>query len=79
MILAATQAERSELLRNAVLTALRTSGYRLLWNLECEVSDGLVTLMGALPSFYLKQLAQSIAMRVDQVREVRNVIEVYPA
>jgi osmotically-inducible protein OsmY len=76
MILAATQAERSNLLHDAVIAALRSSGYRLLWNLECEVRDDSVTLTGVLPSFYLKQIAQTIAMSVDQVREVRNGIEV---
>ena len=78
MILAATQAERSDLLHNAVIAALRSSGYRLLWDLECEVREDLVTLTGVLPSFYLKQVAQTIAMGVDQVREVRNGVEVAP-
>jgi len=78
MILAATQAERSDLLHDAVIAALRSSGYRLLWNLECEVREDLVTLTGVLPSFYLKQVAQTIAMGVDQVREVRNGVEVAP-
>ena len=76
MTLAATQTERSDLFRNAVIAALRSSGYRLLWNLECEVREDLVILTGALPSFYLKQVAQTIAMGIDQVREVRNMIEV---
>jgi osmotically-inducible protein OsmY len=58
--------------------ALRSSGYRHLGNLECEVRDDLVILTGMLPSFYLKQVAQTIAMGVDQVREVRNVVEVDP-
>ncbi|HEY7152573.1 MAG TPA: BON domain-containing protein [Gemmataceae bacterium] len=78
MILAATQTERSDLLHDAVLIALRSSGYRHLGNLECEVRDDLVILTGMLPSFYLKQVAQTIAMGVDQVREVRNVVEVDP-
>ena len=78
MILAATRAERSDLLRDAVLAALRCSGYRRLWSLECEVRDGQITLTGVLPSFYLKQVALTVAMRVEQVREVRNGIEVDP-
>jgi osmotically-inducible protein OsmY len=76
MILAPTQTERSETLRDAVIAALRSSGYRHLRNLECRVRDDLVILMGILPSFYLKQVAQTIVMSVDQVREVRNVVEV---
>ena len=76
MISAATQTERSALLHDAVIAALRSSGYRLLGNLECEVREDLVILTGVLSSFYLKQVAQMIAMGVDQVREVRNVVEV---
>ena len=76
MISAATQTERSALLHDAVIAALRSSGYRLLGNLECQVCGDLVILAGILPSFYLKQVAQTIAMSVDQVREVRNVVEV---
>jgi hypothetical protein len=76
MILAATQAESSNLLHDAVIAALRSSGYRLLGNLECEVREDLVTLTGVLPSFYLKQVAQTIAMGVAQVREVRNGVKV---
>jgi len=77
MILTAPQSERSDLLHDAVIDALRSSGYRLLGNLECKVCGDLVILTGVLPSFYLKQVAQTIAMSVDQVREVRNVVEVY--
>jgi osmotically-inducible protein OsmY len=76
MIVAATQTERSDLLHDAVIAALRCGGYRHLWNLECEVHDDLVTLTGVVPSFYLKQVAQTIAMSVDRVRKVKNRVEV---
>jgi hypothetical protein len=78
MILATMQTESSDLLHDAVIAALHSSGYRLLWNLECKVRDDLVIHSSLLPSFYLKQVAQTIAMGVDQVREVRNVVEVDP-
>ncbi len=78
MIVAAKQTERPAPLRDAVITALRGSGYRLLGNLECEVHEGRVTLKGIVPSFYLKQVAQTIAMRIEQVREVHNGIAVPP-
>jgi osmotically-inducible protein OsmY len=78
MTLATTQSERSEFLHDAVIVALDSSGYRLLRNVKCKVLDDLVILNGVLPSFYLKQVAQTIAMGIDQVREVRNMIEVDP-
>jgi hypothetical protein len=78
MIAAATPTECSDLVHDAVIAAFRSSGYRHLWNLECEVREDLVTLSGVLPSFYLKQVAQTIAMSIDQVREVKNTVEVDP-
>jgi hypothetical protein len=78
MILAATPTERSDVLRETVISALRSSGYRPLWYLECEVDEDLVTLTGVLPSFFLKQVAQTIVMSVDRVREVKNTVEVDP-
>ncbi len=79
MISTATKSECDDLLRNAVIAALRSSGYRLLWGLECKVHDDSVILTGLLPSFYLKQVAQTVVMSVDQVKEVRNAIEVHPS
>jgi hypothetical protein len=78
MILATTQAEHAEHLRDAVITAFRSSGYRHLWNLECEVREEAITLTGVLPSFYLKQVAQTIAMGIEEVSEVKNLVEVDP-
>jgi hypothetical protein len=78
MILRKLQSERSDLLHDAVIAALRSSGFRFLRNVECKVLDDLVILTGVLPSFYLKQVAQTIAMGIDQVREVRNMVEVDP-
>jgi hypothetical protein len=76
MTLTTKQPERSDLLHDAVIVALGSSGYRLLRNVECKVLEDLVILTGILPSFYLKQVAQTIAMGIDHVREVRNMIEV---
>ncbi len=78
MILAVMPTERSDLVHDAVLATLRSSGYRPLWNLDCQVLDDSVILTGVLPSFYLKQIAQTIVRSVDQVREVSNLVEVEP-
>ena len=72
MILVKTQPERSDLLHDAVIVVLGSSGYRLLRNVGCKMRDDLVILTDVLPSFYLKQVAQTITMGIDQVREVRE-------
>jgi hypothetical protein len=43
---------------------------------QCEVSGGLVVIRGVVASYYLKQIAQTIALRVDGVRKVENLIDV---
>lgn len=69
---AATQAE----IRTHVLDAFRASGYYSLTRIECEIKDGIAWLSGTVPSFYLKQLAQSLAARQAGVLRVVNHTEV---
>jgi hypothetical protein len=71
------QPPRTASLRATVVTVLRSSGYRPLWNLRCDVNeDGVVTLTGTLPSYHLKQIAQTGILRLAEVRRVRNLVEV---
>jgi osmotically-inducible protein OsmY len=46
--------------------------------ITCHFEDGVLTLRGKLPSFYLKQLAQEAVREVHRVRRVINEIEVTP-
>jgi osmotically-inducible protein OsmY len=55
---------------------LRRSGYLALRGVTCEDRDGVIHLHGSLPTYYLKQVAQSIASGIDGVRRVVNHIEV---
>jgi osmotically-inducible protein OsmY len=61
-------------LRQNVLSTLKSSGYAQLRSLECDVEDGVVELSGCVPSFYLKQMAQVVVMRLSTVKEVRNQV-----
>ena len=63
-------------IHQAVLTALESSRYRPLWKLRCEVREGVVFLLGMVPSFFLKQAAQELLLRLGPVKEVRNQVEV---
>lgn len=63
----AADATRSALeVANSIQAALRASGYRGLEELECRIASGSLALVGTVPSYYLKQVAQSIAARLTR-------------
>jgi hypothetical protein len=47
-----------------------------LRRVECEFHDGLVVLRGRVPTYYVKQLAQSILLIDPAVEAIENLIEV---
>jgi osmotically-inducible protein OsmY len=51
-------------------------GYSQLSAIKCTTQGDEVLLTGELDSFYLKQVAQSVAMKVSGVRNVQNEIKV---
>jgi osmotically-inducible protein OsmY len=63
-------------IRDDVTRALRDTGYAPLRGIQCDVSDGVVELTGVVPSFYVKQLAQTAVLRLDQIRGVNNRLRV---
>ncbi len=59
---------------------LRESSYYYLRTIHCAVDEGVVTLRGRVPSYYLKQTVQSLAEKVEGVQQVINLVDVmYPA
>ena len=52
--------------------------YLALRNVQCDFADGVLTLRGCLPSYYLKQVAQTAVAQLDGVRQVVNLIQVVP-
>ena len=56
--------------------AFEQIGYQQLNNVDCEVIEDEIVLRGVLDSFYLKQVAQSVAVKIPGVRSVKNEIEV---
>ncbi len=69
-------AEADNLLRKAVISRLGTSGYPALGDLKCEVLGGGVVVSGAVPSFFLKQMAQTVILQLGNVKGVKNQLEV---
>lgn len=51
-------------------------GYSQLNAVQCRADGDSMLLTGKLKSFYLKQVAQSVAIKIPGVRSVRNEIEV---
>jgi osmotically-inducible protein OsmY len=63
-------------LAESVDHALRATGYPPLRAIEVTVQAKLVILGGRIPSYYLKQVAQTTALAVPGVQQIRNDLEV---
>jgi len=55
---------------------LRGHSYLALRNLSCAYRDGVLILSGRLPTYYLKQLAQTAVAQIVGVERIDNQIEV---
>lgn len=55
-------------------SALRGCAYGCLKRLECTIEDGVLTVRGVLPSFYLKQVVQETLQ--SDTCPVRNLVAV---
>ena len=58
---------------------LRDNAYRALRQVAWQYHDGVLTLRGQLPSYYLKQMAQAAVAGTAGVEQVVNEIEVVAA
>lgn len=52
------------------------TSHHFLRHIHCDFEDGVATLRGRVPSYYLKQVAQSLVSTVDGVERVENEVEV---
>jgi osmotically-inducible protein OsmY len=64
------------LLVDRIKSTFAQLGYSQLNAIGCSVEDGEVLLTGEINSFYLKQVAQSVAIKVPGVKNIRNEIHV---
>ena len=74
--LLATQSLEDRCLAERVERALRATGYAPLRAVEVSACGRLIILRGRVPSYYMKQLAQTVAIEVVGVRELRNDVQV---
>lgn len=63
-------------LEDRVRLSFEQLGYPQLHSVRCTAEGDQMLLTGELHSFYLKQVAQSVAVKIPGVRVVRNEIEV---
>ena len=52
-------------------------GYPQLQAIKCQVEGDIVKLSGQLESFYLKQVVQSVAVKIAGSHSIQNLIEVH--
>ncbi|MBL8800088.1 MAG: BON domain-containing protein [Planctomycetia bacterium] len=55
---------------------LRRSHHLALRRIDCEMQGNVLVLRGCLPSYFLKQVAQSTVAQAEGVQEIENEIEV---
>jgi hypothetical protein len=60
----------------AAENTLQDSAYLELRNVSCDFHQGILTLRGWVPSYYLKQMAQSILSAHEGILEVNNLLVV---
>lgn len=63
-------------LTELVRASFEKLGYQQLNAIELDANNDVLVMKGTLGSFYLKQIAQSVAIKVPGVRSVDNQIEV---
>lgn len=66
----------SEHVATEIHRRLCATGYHVLRFVECEFRDGMVVLRGRVPTYYYKQVAQSMLLTDPCVTSVVNLIEV---
>lgn len=66
----------SDSILDKIRKGLRSSGHPMLRHVECDYHEGIVILRGRVPTYYLKQVAQSIVLSHSGVEELVNQIEV---
>ena len=68
-------AQRDQIILDRARSVLRGCAHSSLKRLDCSVEDGVLTVRGVLPSFYLKQVVQE-ALLSDSGCQVRNLVTV---
>lgn len=57
-------------------TKLAKTGYPSLQNVHCETREDTLILSGVVPSYYMKQVAQTVVGKIDGIKHIENRLEV---
>ncbi len=68
----------ADVVATAAESRLLKSSYVELRRVSCEFHEGVITLRGRVPRYYLKQVAQNLVGRPEGVVEVDNQLNVGP-
>jgi osmotically-inducible protein OsmY len=68
--------DRDRHLQHQVRQTLQGTGYVALQRIDCRVENGVVELLGEVPSFYCKQVAQAVVVALSHIRRVENRLRV---
>jgi osmotically-inducible protein OsmY len=68
--------EAAERIAKLAERRLQESGYCCLRRVSCHYHEGVLALRGRVPSFYLKQVAQTVVRQIEGVIEILNQVEV---
>jgi hypothetical protein len=71
-----TTIDENDFVRLAVERQLRLSGYFPLLQVRCFVQEGVVVLYGTVPSYYMKQQAQTLVLNLEFIMRFENRCEV---
>lgn len=71
--------DRSSPSSDLIRDLMQQTPYLALRSVEVELHEGVAILKGRLPSFFLKQVAQSSVGRTLPTHQIINEIEVPPA
>lgn len=67
---------RSCYITEQAVRRMRESSHSLLRTVQCRFDNGVLRLKGRVPSFYLKQLVQSLVENIDGVERIDNQVDV---
>jgi hypothetical protein len=70
------QRDRADGILETARARLQTSSYRPLHEVSCDMFLGVLRLWGEVPSFFLKQIAQTLLMSIDGDYPVQNDLQV---
>ena len=63
-------------LERKIAVVMHDAPYPALRHISCVLDDGVLTLQGRVPSYYLKQIAQTLVRPLEGVRVIHNELDV---